>query len=194
MARTVRSPIISPGSHDFWPMPQLSDRAIRYKECVGNRLRDFPPNEWETVELDEERVLEPFQHRLRHDAESVFWLLLWWSMQIKPLPLLDKHMFDPIREHHWIFLTKGTCSDDPRTYFMERIKFPEVCHDQYMLLENLLALMASQLKGPHELLPDRNQEEYLHEAFQRLIFNFLCRHIKGEFITLMRSPDLRRVQ
>jgi hypothetical protein len=84
MARVLRSSKIAAGSHSFHPMPQLSDGATRYEKCLRKRLEAFPPNELDTIKIKTRKTLENFHHKLRYDAESVFWLLLWWSIQAKP--------------------------------------------------------------------------------------------------------------
>ncbi|PVF98075.1 hypothetical protein CPB86DRAFT_759228 [Serendipita vermifera] len=193
MARAVRTLQIRKGDHIFHSMPQLSEGGTRYEECLEERLQEFKPNEYMSKHQKFPTPIQPFQHKLRYDAESVFWLLLWWSMQVKPEN--DTTNVDTIKKSHWSAFTGGVDSDDPRKFFIGT-DFPEgVCHPKYQALEELLDLMADQLRGDHSLLEDRDRDEYLHEAFQRLIFDFLCKHLRrgSEFLKLKTSPDRRRV-
>jgi hypothetical protein len=97
------------------------------------------------------------------------------------------------------------------------MKFPEkVCHSTYAPLDCLLADMAAQLRGDldfakegfdlatrmvpadgtgdHEKDLSRSKDEYLHEAFQRLIFNFLFKYYDAEFMKEKKSKDYRKVE
>ncbi|PVF98016.1 hypothetical protein CPB86DRAFT_826005 [Serendipita vermifera] len=193
MARAVRTPEIPGGYHIFPPMPQLSDGAARYKECVGDRLEQFKPNSLRMEGLDKSEPLKIFKHKLRYDAESVFWLLLWWSMQAKPLE--DKAVGDCIKQLYWV---PFTAEQDGRSFFIDSIK-RGTCHPQYGPLEELLGSMAAQLKGDLEMIEEsdiRAHEEYLHEAFQRLILEFLFKHLKAksEFLTLEKDVKRRPVE
>jgi hypothetical protein len=51
-------------------------------------------------------------------------------------------------------------------------------------LEGLLRQMAEQLMGNHGLNPSRQEPEYLHEAFQRLILEFLFANYDKKFMEL----------
>jgi hypothetical protein len=69
------------------PMPKLDPEngAYKaYKAAVPNRLEGFPPNENEYYKNEEDILHEPFIHKLQYDAESVFWLLLWWAIHACP--------------------------------------------------------------------------------------------------------------
>ncbi|PVF91262.1 hypothetical protein CPB86DRAFT_830672 [Serendipita vermifera] len=96
---------------------------------------------------------------------------------------------DAPKTTHWSNLTGGSGTDDPRTFFLG--PFPSnVCHEAYQPLEGLLEKMAEQLKGHPELTKERDKEEYLHEAFQRIIFEFISSQYQEPF---MPAPyDLRK--
>ncbi|CAG8649435.1 2327_t:CDS:2, partial [Acaulospora colombiana] len=143
--------------------------------------------------LEDEILLEQFQHELRYDAESVFWLLLWWAIQAKPD--VQGWEGDCIKMTHWNALTGVIDKDDLRFYYIE--PFPEeVLHPAYQPLETLLRAMGRQLAGDHGLMESRRDPEYLHESFQRLVFDFLCEHGRknSDFFILKKSRHLREVQ
>lgn len=193
MARAVRSAEIKSGYHFFPPMPELSGGALRYKECVEERLEVFKPNSFISKRETDLKPIDFFQHKLRYDAESVFWLLLWWSIQAKPLD--DKATDSRIKQLHW---NTFTGVDDGRRIFIEDID-RGTCHPQYQPLERLLSSMAEQLKGDPDVLDDsdvRKHDEYLHEAFQRLIFDFIFEHLKAksEFLVLKKNTQRRRIE
>jgi hypothetical protein len=192
MARAVRQRQIEPGDHVFYPMPQLQDGHARYQEYLGKRLEEFPMNAVETVELNSDSIISRFSYQLRHDAESAFWLLLWWAIQAKPED--DIQNKDRINNGHWCLLTdRGNEGDDDfRTYYV--LKFPRtVCHAEYRELDALLRSTSIQLRGDHGLASSRSHPEYLHEAFQRLVFELLSKHskAKSKFLTLQKSETPR---
>jgi hypothetical protein len=193
MARAVRSGQILKGIHHFLPMPQLEDGYAPYEQYMEERLKEFPPNAKEIMELEEDKDLNPFCHELRYDAESAFWLLLWWAMQAKPKD--DTSDEDKIKNRNWDNLTDADDEDDSRATFI--LQFPKtLCHAGYRELDGLLEAMARQLKGDHGSTPSRRHPEYLHEAFQRLIFEFLSKHgkAKSKFLTLEKSETLRKLR
>jgi hypothetical protein len=192
MARAVRSIKILKGHHIFPPMPQLDDAQKTYERHLSARLKEFPLNEEERRKLIEHQFIESFQHHLRYDAESVFWLLLWWAIQAQPKS--TKFKPEDIDNLYWNNLTNFSDKSDGRKHFIG--PFPDsVCHSAYQPLDKLLGSMAEHLEGDHSLLSSRSHDEYLHEVFQRLILEFLASHgrAKSEFLTLEKSPQLRKV-
>ncbi|PVF98015.1 hypothetical protein CPB86DRAFT_705832 [Serendipita vermifera] len=189
MARAVRTPEISPGTHLFPPMPELFAGAARYQQFNGDRFPMPHPNELLWEEQDDYKLLEPFHHKLRYDAESVFWLLLWWCMLAKPSG--DQNLEDFISICRWYSFTGITSS-------LCRV-IRGTLHAEYKPLESLLQSMVNHLAGDYDILDDsdiRKHDEYLHEVFQRLIFDFLSEHLEGEseFLTLKKSSHRRRIE
>ncbi|PVF95863.1 hypothetical protein CPB86DRAFT_875329 [Serendipita vermifera] len=193
MARVVRScGKIDGGARALYPMPQLEKGKDHYEMYLEDRLKMFPPNEYFLQRIDADITLEPFRHKLYYDAESVFWLLLYWCIQARPASRNREEILP--RSSHWNNLTGGSGTDDTRGFFLET--FPSnVCHPRYQALEGLLRSMADQLKGYPELTEDkvRNHQEYLHEAFQRLIFEFISANSHESFIVLKTSTVPRRI-
>ena len=77
-------------------LPLLSPVALPiYSTVLGDRLEKLPqPQEnqkWHLVTIpqgsrdDKESLWSlPWTHELRHDGESVFWLLVWWAIHLRP--------------------------------------------------------------------------------------------------------------
>ncbi|PVF91555.1 hypothetical protein CPB86DRAFT_316357 [Serendipita vermifera] len=193
MARVVRSGKVLKGAHHFPSMPQLQAGLEGYRKHLSGRLEAFPPNGEVDIRLKEEKPLKNFRHELRYDAESVFWLLLWWAIQAKPVT--SDGDGDYIKISHWNAMTDVDDKVDLRRHYID--PFPgEVLHPVYQPLEPLLEAMALQLAGDHGLLESRSDPEYLHESFQRLIFDFLSEHgrKKSEFLICRKSRRLREVE
>ncbi|CAG8735121.1 11862_t:CDS:2, partial [Acaulospora colombiana] len=190
MAGVVRSGKINEGPHYFPPMPQLQAGLENYLKHLPSRLEAFPPNQEADKRLHDDMILEKFQHELRYDAESVFWLLLWWAIQAKPEASDSDEDFIP--KAIWESLTWGGEKQDGRRYFID--PFPKkILHPSYRPLETLLRAMSLQLAGDLGLMESRSDPEYLHEAFQRLIFEFLSEHSSknSDFLILTKSRRLR---
>jgi hypothetical protein len=82
---------------------------------------------------------------------------------------------------------------DPRDWFV--FSFPRgFLHPDYEPLETLLDHMSGQLRGNHERSKDqsRKKPDYLHEAFQRLIIDFLFTHYDEPFMTKQKRPNHRK--
>jgi hypothetical protein len=207
VARAVVSSRQKRGTYTLMPMPQF-DQAPEaygaYGAAVPDRLRAFPKNIERLYRLPNDIRHNPFKHELQYDAESVFWLLLWWAISAYPADVAadDKKIDDRV----WDALTKKQDADeDPRERFVDK-PLDNILHPSYKHLETLLEEMAWQLRGDHEKgeaqlkKQDANYEEdqsrkhpdYLHEAFQRLIIKFLFANYHEEFMTMTKGPDFRK--
>jgi len=188
-------------------LPRLSPDAHQaYEEHLPERLESFPqpPEEDQdfvsltipgnvNTSVDYLRGL-PWSHELRHDAESVFWLLVWWAIHLrsrkgKPNP----HGRSQIRLKSYRFLVEvGLMKQDSRVYFLSALaKGGGWLDPEYRELESLFRKMANQLdgdlywarySGPEEM-KGMKEPEYLH-ALQRIIFNFLMEHRTKPFMKL----------
>jgi hypothetical protein len=194
------------GYYQLMPMPQFdqADEAYgAYKDAVPGRLDEFPATEKQFYDVESDIRHTPYKHELQYDAESVFWLLLWWAIQACPLGHSLK--VNKIDDRHWDALTKKQdANEDPRERFVKE-SLNDVLHPFYKPLEALLKDMAQQLRGDHEKGevqlkkldpnhkedPSRKQPDYLHEAFQRLIIKFLFANYNQKFMTVPKGPDFR---
>jgi hypothetical protein len=197
IARAVVSDMQKKGNYTLKPMPQLdqeSDAYKAYKAAVPDRLEAFPPNKVETVEIPSDKPHTSFKHKLQYDAESVFWLLLWWAMLACPAEDTSPDHKE-IDQVVWVNMTGQHAKLDPRgAFFVHSFPSGVVVHPDYGPLETLLEDMARQLRGDHEQGEDRSrkQDDYLHEAFQRLILDFLFTHYDKSFMTAQKGPNFRK--
>jgi len=142
-------------------MPQLVNRTLtRYENYVGERLEAFkdPLKGYLLREYPEDCKIEPFFHKPRYDAESVFWLLLYWAIQAG-YPKV------PIQRERWTDLTGGDKENDTRVTFIST-QLPSVLHPAYKELEGLFARMAKQLHGEpfFDSYDGKKEGEYLDEV------------------------------
>ncbi|KIM24034.1 hypothetical protein M408DRAFT_49092, partial [Serendipita vermifera MAFF 305830] len=170
MARLVRAGRRTEGIYTLPVIPDLNgpERNV-YEKHVGNRLKEFPNNGKETIQIDSQKFPGPFCHRLRYDAESTFWLIMWWLVlaapEGKPLELISSELWHAITSSDGI---------DFREQLL-RPGLPNILHTVYEPLMPLLRGMAKQLTGDHETSTDplKQKEDYLHEVFQRMVFTFI---------------------
>jgi hypothetical protein len=75
-------------------MPEL-DSKLKTRYPAG-RVKAFSPGGKETIEIINRKSMPPnkFQHLLRYDAESTFWLLLWWCIQARPAEGVSSYITD----------------------------------------------------------------------------------------------------
>lgn len=194
-------------------LPRLSEKAHRvYKEILPDRLKQFPqPSEHqETFTRKCSRSEQPnWSHELRHDAESAFWLLVWWAVHICPKSKRDPK--DPncpkpsaIPLNMWIYLTGVDLStqEDDRNAFLDFLTLDRPWLDPaYAGMNTLFQQMADQIcrdlywvtNGTgDQCRPEMENPEFLHEALQRLIFNFLIEHKDAEFMELETDATHRK--
>jgi hypothetical protein len=196
MALLVRNPVIMKGPYLHPPMKQLQGDALElYKACVGNRINVFPPNHESLYAIEENKEIH-HSHKLSYDAESTFWLLLSWAIQIKPIKGDSDNRIDNTL---WVSLTGGKGAGDPRGGLLTWSP-STLCHPAYQGLNDLLHSLRGQLSGYQELGarplkeqdPSKMKDEYLHEAFQRTIFHFIVEMINEPFMKEPISPIRRR--
>ena len=85
MAHVVRNLQYPAGLFKFPPMPPVCLTLLpRYKALYPDRVTDFLPSEKPEESIIKVGVQnlppEEFKHLLRYDAESVFWIILFWSI------------------------------------------------------------------------------------------------------------------
>lgn len=195
MARAVRSGHRAKGTYSFFPIPSLTNGKELYQKHLQKRLDKFnnPMEKEEYRNSKEPLKLDPFIHKLRYDAESVFWLLIYWAMQAQPDD--KKYPEEGINSTYWRDLTSeqaDTVTVDCRSTLLE---VPEdIFHTSYAQLRPLFTQMAECLKGEgfFEEFDCKKEDEYLHEALQRLIFDFLVTNIDEPFLTLKKSSNPRK--
>jgi hypothetical protein len=91
MARAIRAsgPLGEVGDPAWYEkVPELSQKAHVYRDVLPDRLTRFQqspgrPNR-HMVDIGAPPNSSPWRHELRHDAESAFWLLVWWVVNATP--------------------------------------------------------------------------------------------------------------
>jgi hypothetical protein len=191
MARMVRSNKYPAGFYELPPMPAVASQLhTQYESLLKGRLKAFPPaNDMDELKVRRgEADSSKFRHLLRYDAESVFWCLVWWCIQARP----DKVPDEELSHAHWSTLIDNDDQMRDSTFIS---KFPRSClHSYYSKLNELLDDMRKHLQGDLDLSElKKGKPEYVHEAFQRLILNFLITYKDEAFMDLKKHHFPRQV-
>ncbi|KAI9459328.1 hypothetical protein F5148DRAFT_1016752 [Russula earlei] len=148
--------------------------------------------------IDDKKVKksrDEFRHELNHDAESVFWLLLYWAMVVQP----ENGHKEMIGTAPWSQLIGN---HKTRNDLIRRIALPEplpdnLIHSLYNPLEPLIRDLAAVLVIDSHWLAatdPRKDLYYITEAFQRLILNFIIDNRGKEFMHCRVDKTFRKVQ
>jgi len=160
-----------------------------------DRIKKFPLEEEKVVRrFSPHNVDRQWRHELDHDAESVFWLFLYWLVLAQP----GQSLKEVIKMSTWSMLT-GTVSS--RTALLRSLSedesLEELTHSIYQPLFPLLSKLAAILVVERHWLDEsetRNDPEYVPEAFQRLILQFILDNRDKEFMTKQVDPQPRQVE
>ena len=161
------------------PVPASPEPYTRHHP---DRIKKFPLKERLLVEsASPDSVNRQWRHELEHDAESVFWVLLYWAVAAQPAKLEKEKVVAAT----WAILTGSV---DYRTLFLQSLgRNKELTHSVYQPLVPLLSDLADVLIVDRHWLDDsemRNDPEYVPEVFQRLILQFILDNRDKAYMTM----------
>jgi hypothetical protein len=169
------------------------NRINKFRQCEGKRLVINP----DELEISNNDQSQGWKHELGHDAESVFWLLVYWAIVAQPQEFKD-HPMELIDAAVWTALT-GNCQE--REGLVLNLCNPDsrkgLTHSVYEPLGALIGKLASFLVVDRCWLPAtdvRNDPEYLNEAFRGCILQFILDHRHEDFMNCAVGTTLRTVE
>ena len=171
----------TPNSPDIYANAH-PDRVEKFSSSTKRLIID--PNPIENTSHGE------FRHELNHDAESVFWLLLYWAMVVQPEGSFSKERIDA---GPWALLNGNP---ESRQVLIKGIDL-HITHSFYKPLRPLIKDLAAILVNDSHWLPasdPRKDPFYITEAFQRLILNFIIDNRGEEFMDHRVNKTFRKVQ
>ncbi|KAF5314319.1 hypothetical protein D9619_011924 [Psilocybe cf. subviscida] len=121
---------------------------------------------------------------LRHDAESAFWLLLWWAVEARA----STSPVTYISAYSWHMLTNTHSNEHVRGLLRDDALDPA-----YKALERLLTKLGRHLFIDAEWATEApfNNPDYVHELLQRSILNFVIQNKDKPFMHLPTAPQPR---
>ena len=192
MARAVRGgkPFGKFGDPAWYKkVPELSERAHVYGDVFPDRLTRFQhspgsPNR-HMVDIGALPDSSSWRHELRHDAESAFWLLVWWVVNVAA-PTDGSTSKVPIV----IWATLVDTKTDIRPW-----NIPSDCLDPaYAPLSVLLDQLGDALECDLHWATDTpyTDPDFLHEVFQRHILNYIFENRDKDFMNLVKDDISRK--
>ena len=189
MARAIRAgrPLGDTGRvAQYMKVPELSQKAQAYRDVFPDRLKRFQnssgsPN-GHIVYMGAPPNSSSWHHELRHDAESVFWLLVWWIVNATPdgcTSEMPVGLWGPLVDI---------------TVDARQLDIPSSGLDPaYALLSELLHQLGKALVHDLHWATDTpyTHPEFLHEVFQRHILNFIFENQNKNFMRLAKADRLR---
>ena len=160
-------------------------------------MNDFPE---EMEELVDSRKLQNqpqdgmWRHELDHDVESVFWLLLYWAMVAQPEGCPGEY----IDSGSWAWMLKDSHVRAHLVLNLSSGPPPQnLIHSVYEPMWPLISNLAALLVVDSHWIPEpnvRKRPDYMCEAFQRLILEFIDSKRSENFMTHRVADSLRQVQ
>ena len=176
----------------FAPMPTLKGEAKeRYISAYGAETyeqwcdRDGSMHRGGPPETDDEDADVPFKHMPHHDVESIFWTFLYALVFAQPADApAEVSLHWTVREMkstvlgHTIQGHSERDADDSRMVFLlmsSRIAFDQSLHPalQRRGLGSLLQQLAAHVLPEYAHLDPPAPVDHLHEAFRRILLNFI---------------------
>lgn len=156
---------------------------VAYEKMFPDRLADFPHSPgYIHFRIKDHGKL--WRHELRHDAESAFWMLVWWAVHASPKDGVVTEIPCAVwaRLDHTLF--------DPR-----KPDFPiDALDPSYSPLNDLLNKLGDALTDDLHWATEKphTHPEFLHEVFQRHILNFILANQDEHFMRLPKADTPRK--
>jgi len=181
---------------DVVRVPAVPDSPKPYTLNHPERIKQFPLEKRLLVETaSPDSINRQWRHELDHDAESVFWLFLFWAVGAQPVQGDNTK----VSTFTWASLTGNVPYRNSFLEFLARHgrAVSDIINPNYKPLLPLLSDLAAILVVDRHWLDDsdtRNNPEYAPEAFQRLILKFILENADKEFMTEKVTLEFRRVE
>ena len=175
-------------------LPGIPNSPDIYAKAHPDRVKKFPSGQAERILVDPDDLDRSqgysWRHELNHDAESIFWLLLYWAMVAQPEGTSSK---ENIKTASWCQLNGDHRS---RQVLLWVGMSSKATHLFYEPLRPLIKDLATILVNDSHWLPvsdPRKDPFYITEAFQRLILNFIINNHGKEFMDRCVTKTFRKV-
>ena len=176
-------------------VPGIPNSPDIYAEAHPDRVTKFRIAEIKII--DPEAVVDKphdgWRHELEHDAESVFWLLLYWAMVVQPKNCSEEE----IDASSWSLLNGNYKKREALIRNIGQSDLEGFTHSFYKCLLPLIKNLAAILVVDSHWLPksdSRKDPSYITEAFQRLILQFIIDNRGEEFMNRRVEQTFRKVQ
>lgn len=198
MARAIRKRSALGRQNDVFLFNTIQMQSLAafsvYEMCHAERLDTFGRTETEVIcritsspeDIQHARQKQDessARHDLRHDAESIFWLLAWWSLNASPANA------DPAPMHPMVYATFADDQRDLRPIRFVEEDFETVYAPMMELLNDLGLAVQNDLFWADEV--PYSCPDFLHECMQRLILDFLFENKDRDYMCYPTSGSQR---
>ena len=179
-------------------VPKTPNSPGPYAKAHPDRVRKFPITKRKFIdpEMVDDEPHDEWRHELEHNAESVFWLILYWAMVMQP----ENYPEENIDMTSWSTLNGDYTK---REFLITLIQnLPEsdsqgLTHSFYNpllpLIKDLTAILVIDSHWLAELDP-RKDPCYITKAFQHLILQFIINNCGKEFMDHRVEKTFHAVQ
>ncbi|KAI0788730.1 hypothetical protein C8Q75DRAFT_807465 [Abortiporus biennis] len=167
----------------FKPMPELTGEAKTlyiksHNQETYDKYRDTNGTFHKGVfTKGAEGKKYPFVHRLDHDAESTFWLLLSTLLRAQPPDSKDDPLALEYLQYNWKILSESEPYQifDPRNDLMDHTAedLADMLHPDLRCLGPLLRTLIDHAVPEYAFLDPPPPEDHLHEAMSRILLQFI---------------------
>ncbi|KAJ8469093.1 hypothetical protein ONZ45_g17007 [Pleurotus djamor] len=178
-------------SGTFYPSPTAPHI---YNEQHEKRSTDFPeiPRAAVTKKFGTAKAGTDWDRTLYHEAESIFWILVYWALHVQP----DGRNDHPLTNSQWEQLHGDWEVRDGlvASYAKSPNAVRRQLHPTFAPLGDLIHRLACLLKEDYYWVDQgsvRAHAEYVHESFQRLILGFLLENKTADFMNTQASTTFR---
>ena len=184
---------------DISLVPAVPDGPQIYTAKHPVRTKKFSSADVLVIRKPENRSgsSQDWRHDLDHDAESVFWLLVYWAMVVQPKKTETLKRED-IDSGVWSEITGDAQKRDRLVSSLATGKVTcGLTHSFFAPLQPLIKKLAALFVVDRCWLekPDvRKQPDYLVEASQRLILKFILENLEEAFMDHPVDGQLRQEQ
>jgi len=173
-----------------------SDSAFIYQRKYPDRFKLFGNEEKRPTRLSRKETQPMFRHELRHDGESTVLIFFWWIVfaapQGKGLVYIDQMLWRSLSSQGWTRRTRYELTillkdDDLEGGFV---------HPEYRQFLPLVKSMLNLIQSDYHWVKEEKYKhpEYLHDALQRVILNYVLENKEASFMDLQKSPEYRPVK
>ncbi|KAF9533042.1 hypothetical protein CPB83DRAFT_880209 [Crepidotus variabilis] len=154
-----------------------------YEHTFSHRVTKFPKSEDVCLRQNTQNGTLSWQHALRHDAESIYLLLVYWALHIKS----EGAPPDTFLPTLWGALISNDIS---QRQFLFDIQ-PQHLHPEFKPLSSLFSLLGPQLESDCHWATDEimRDDEFIHEALQRHIAAFMIENRYSKFMDIEIDID-----
>ena len=151
----------------------MPEAPLMYKQAHPRRIERFDKIKPFILDSDTANLSSShWRHELCHDAESIFWLIFYWLVRAQPAKSSQE---EPIPSHVW---SQFTGDSSARHDLIQSLasKYMQALHSSMHPVSDLIADLARIINADLLYMPEdlpRSLPEYAHEAFQRIILQFL---------------------